>query len=118
VAPGETVVLTLYWQAKTSPTRSYTVFTHVLGPDGSMAGQKDSPPENGSRPTDGWIEGEFIIDQYEIPLKPDVPDGEYLLEVGMYDPATATFERLPVTIGGLAEPDRRIVLGNINVQRE
>lgn len=116
VAPGDTVHLTLYWQATGSPARSYTVFTHVLGPDGSMAGQKDSPPDDGDRPTNGWIEGEFIVDPYEIPLKLDLPDGEYLLEVGMYDPSTPTFDRLPVTIGGKQEPDRRIVLGQITVQ--
>lgn len=114
VSPGGTLGLTLYWQARQAMSTSYTVFVHVLAPDNSIVGQKDNPPNNGDSPTSGWIAGEVISDPYEVPIKPDIPDGEYLIEVGMYDPVS--LERLPVSLDGKPDPDRRIVLGKILIR--
>ncbi len=94
VAPGETLVLTLYWRALTEMSREYTVFTHLLAPDGSMTGQQDNQPVRGSYPTTLWLPGEVVADAYEISVRPDAAGGEHRLEVGMYEPETGT--RLPV----------------------
>ncbi len=93
VAPGEAVKLTLYWQAIGEPEREYTVFTHLVGPDGKIWGQKDNPPVRGARPTTTWVKGEYVADEYLIPLNPQAPPGRYTLYVGMYDPATG--QRVP-----------------------
>jgi len=114
-APGGALGITLYWQAQQKMSASYTVFVHVLAPDNSIVGQRDNPPNNGDSPTNSWIEGEVISDRYEVPIKPNVPDGEYLIEVGMYDPASLV--RLPITLDGKPDPDRRIVLGKIFIRR-
>jgi nitroreductase len=87
-------VITLYWQALTQMDESYTVFVHLLGGGGKVVAQRDSLPMGGEAPTTGWIEGEVIVDPYELSLPKDLSSGEYLLEVGMYDAATG--ERLPV----------------------
>jgi len=95
VQPGETVHLTLYWEAVRKPTGDYTVFLHLLDPTGQMHSQKDNQPQNGMYPTYLWDEGERIQDKYELTIAPDAPPGAYQIAVGMY--YLATLERLPIT---------------------
>jgi hypothetical protein len=98
--PGTSLGLTLYWQALQPVESRYKVFTHVLGEvynanrDSFLWGQQDNEPVNGTRPTSTWRTGEVIVDRYAIPLDPGAPPGEYVIEVGLYDPAT--LERLPL----------------------
>jgi hypothetical protein len=113
VAPGEAFPLTLYWRALAEMETSYTVFVHVVGPDGVIRGQWDSMPGDGSLPTTGWVKDEVIIDEYLIPMDEDVPPWQYTILVGMYDPMTD--ERLPSTSGG-ARPTDAIPLRSIGVK--
>ncbi|PWH17289.1 MAG: hypothetical protein DDG58_08100 [Ardenticatenia bacterium] len=92
VRAGETFPLTLYWRALAETRTSYTVFVHVVGPDGVIRGQWDSIPGAGTLPTTGWIKGEVITDRYMVPMAKDAPPWEYTILVGMYDPRTG--ERL------------------------
>jgi len=116
VAPGGTLHLSLYWQAQQKMATSYTVFTHLLNSENRIWGQKDNVPIQGTYPTTGWLPGEVIVDEYEIPIKSDAPSGEYVLEIGMYDAATG--DRLPVfDERGERMPDDRILLHRIRVER-
>ncbi|MGB3717605.1 MAG: hypothetical protein WA996_24525, partial [Candidatus Promineifilaceae bacterium] len=36
-------------------------------------------------PTTGWIEGEYIIDEHVLAIPADLPPGDYLLLIGLYD---------------------------------
>ncbi len=94
VRPGETLHLTLYWQAVTEGDISYTVFTHLLDGNARLWGQKDNVPGGGALPTTGWVSQEVIVDQYQIPISADAPPGEYVVEIGMYQGATG--QRLPI----------------------
>jgi hypothetical protein len=106
VTPGEAFPLTLYWRALDRMDTSYTVFVHVVGPDGVIRGQWDSVPGGDTLPTTGWLKDEVIIDEYLVPMDEDAPPWQYTLEVGMYEPMTE--ERLQVAKNG----DRdSIVLG-------
>jgi len=109
--PGETLHLTLYWQALESTDTSYTVFTHLLDEDSQLRGQMDSVPRGGARPTTGWVPGEYLKDEYQLTVDADAPPGEYLIEVGMYDAATPDFRRLPLLDAAGDVLDSRIVLG-------
>jgi hypothetical protein len=82
--PGGTVHLILYWRALAAMDTSFTVFTHLLGPDGSVAAQQDNPPVNGTYPTTLWLPGEIITDPYHIQLPADLPPGDYPVQVGFY----------------------------------
>ena len=84
IAPGETLILTLYWRARMEMDESYTVFTHLLAPDGSVAGQRDSYPVNGTYPTSLWLAEEIITDIVEVPIRTDAQPGAHQLQVGMY----------------------------------
>ena len=86
IEPGETLNLTLTWKTLQEMTTDYTVFTHLLAPDGSMTGQLDRQPVEGRYPTTLWAEGEVITDAYAIPVRDTAQPGEHRLEVGMYLP--------------------------------
>jgi hypothetical protein len=81
---GGTLALTLYWKALSEMDTSYTVFIHLLDAEDKIWGQRDSLPGNGSLPTTGWLPGEIIADRFEVPVQPDAPPGQYVIEIGMY----------------------------------
>ncbi|MFN8471721.1 MAG: glycosyltransferase family 39 protein [Anaerolineae bacterium] len=88
IEPGGRAALKLTWQATDKPgAKPLTVFTHLLGGDGRVIAQHDSPPANGARPTTGWTAGEFVIDPHEMAVNGDYT-GEASIEVGLYDPTT------------------------------
>lgn len=116
---GEAIHLVLHWEALSPMDTSYVVFTHLLGQEYNpqrgnfIWGQVDSIPLGGSYPTTGWAPGERIADEYWIPIDPQAPQGDYELEVGMYEPATGV--RLPVfDAQGVALGDR-ILLAHLKV---
>ena len=53
---------------------------------------------NNSRLTTTWRSGEIIVDSYAIPIDAQAPNGNYQIEIGLYDPATGV--RLPRIDGG------------------
>jgi hypothetical protein len=111
VAAGEAFPLTLYWRSLGETKTSYTVFVHVVGPDGVIRGQWDSVPGGGTLPTAGWLKGEVIADEYRVPMTKDAPPWQYTIQVGLYDPRTG--ERLQTVDVG--EPDS-VMLGMIRVK--
>ena len=113
VRPGETLYLTLYWQALDTMDTSYTVFTHLLDSGSQMRGQMDSLPVGGARPTTGWVPEEYIRDEYELVVQPEALPGDYVIEVGMYDASTADFQRLPLLDGEGNVADDRIILETV-----
>jgi 4-amino-4-deoxy-L-arabinose transferase-like glycosyltransferase len=117
IEPGQTLRLTLYWQARQSPDKSYTVFVHLVGAGERIVGQQDSVPVQGTYPTTLWMPGEIVVDEYALTVKPDAPAGRYRLAVGLYDAATST--RLPAAdASGVASPDGRVWLeSTVEVQR-
>ena len=109
--PGETLTLTLYWEAAARPGRDFTVFNHVTALDGTLWGQKDAPPGGASRPTSRWRPGEAVADQHQIALKPDTPAGSYDLYTGLYE--LESLQRLPIQ--GQGDAQRRVRLARIEV---
>jgi len=94
VSPGQQLKLTLYWQATARFSKSYKVFTHLVGPDGKIHGQYDALPLDGNAPTTSWAPGEVLTDLYTIPVDANAPPGTYDLVVGLYDPDSGA--RLPL----------------------
>lgn len=84
LAPGDELVLTLYWQAIGVVPESFKVFNHLVSPDGEIKGQRDGYPNEGKQPTSGWLPGEVIRDTYRIAVASDAPIGRYRLFTGMY----------------------------------
>ncbi len=87
-APGDTLDLTLYWQAQESTGDRLRVFVHLLDAQGAIIGQSDGEPAGGAAPTSGWLPGETIADQRTIAIRSDARAGPATLVVGLYDPIT------------------------------
>ncbi|VAW43465.1 hypothetical protein MNBD_CHLOROFLEXI01-542 [hydrothermal vent metagenome] len=95
---GQPVPLTLYWQAlSTGDPTAYTVFTQILDENGCLIAQHDAPPLNGTRPTTGWIEGEYLSDAHLLTFREPNYVGMGQLVVGLYDPMTGV--RLQTAVG-------------------
>jgi hypothetical protein len=93
--PGETVTIRLYWQAEAEFEQNYTAFIHLIGPDGALYGQLDHIPGTGAYPTTGWLPGEYLTDDYAIPLASNAPPGDYHLAIGLYQ--TESGQRLTLS---------------------
>jgi 4-amino-4-deoxy-L-arabinose transferase-like glycosyltransferase len=113
VKAGESLLLTLYWQALDEMDTSYTVFTHLLDADERVWGQTDSLPRGGEAPTTSWLRDEVIADEYAILIDQEAPPGTYVIEIGMYD--ASTWERLPIVADGERLDGDRLLLERIQV---
>ena len=112
--PGDTLDLTLYWQALQQMDTSYTVFTQLLGPGDRVAAQHDAVPGDGLLPTTSWVSGEVLVDPHRLTVRPDAVPGSYRLVVGLYDVASGA--RLPVFVDGVRQPGDMLVLQTVTVQ--
>ncbi|MBN1428277.1 MAG: hypothetical protein JXB07_07825 [Anaerolineae bacterium] len=93
VVPGDTLSLTLYWQVLDPSRADLRIFAHLVDPANANAAegiiaQVDSTPLQGTYPFWVWQPGESIGDMLLLAIPADVPAGEYLLLVGIYDAAT------------------------------
>jgi hypothetical protein len=84
-AAGDTLQLTLYWQAKQSSDIEYQVFVHLLRADGSLVDGAQSDKLNpGDYPTSRWPLDQYVRDAHRIAIPPDTPPGEYWLSTGLW----------------------------------
>lgn len=112
-SPGDTLHLTLYWQAQREMDEDYTVFVHLVDEEGTIWGQKDGWPEGGFYPTSFWDPGEIVQDRYDLVIDPQAPPGLYRFEVGLY--LLFTGERLPIIERGEVVGDK-VLLGEVKVR--
>ena len=84
VSTGESLGLRLYWRAINKPDDDYLAFVHLVGFDGEAWAQQDREPGNGAYPTSSWGQGDFVVDEREIPIPPGTVPGEYQVVVGLY----------------------------------
>ncbi len=110
VAVGELLELRLVWESLATVAADYTVFVHLLHPDGTLAAGQDGQPLDGRYPTSYWSPGEQIMDVRR--WQPDLPPGVYQLEVGLY--RLETGERLPAS-GPQSALGDRVIVGNVAV---
>lgn len=85
---GETLTLTLYWQALGPIPRNYSVFAHVRGEGETLWAGQDAWPQQGASPTSTWRMGHMIVDTYRLTLSESTPPGQHKVEVGLYDSET------------------------------
>jgi hypothetical protein len=76
--------LELVWLGLEETATSYRVFVHLLDDAGNILDQSDGEPSQWTRPTSGWMPGEYIVDQHQLG---DI-DGASELRIGLYDPDT------------------------------
>lgn len=91
--PGNELRIGLYWQSTSWPSEDYTVFVHVLGPEGLVA-QDDARPVQGYYPTSLWRAGDTVLDEHVVSLGEPFDPARHRIVVGLYQ--LETLERLKV----------------------
>jgi 4-amino-4-deoxy-L-arabinose transferase-like glycosyltransferase len=113
--PGEQVEVRLQWWVTAEPGGDFTTLIHLAEVEQPPLATGDSPPRGGHYPTRVWAAGEVIEDGYLLALPADLPGGRYPVWVGMYNPASATLERLPLTVEGVRQPGDLYLVGWLEV---
>lgn len=86
--PGQTIRVTLYWEAVAAPQAERTVSVRIAAADGWLLAQQDMMPSNGARPTSWWQSGWQLRDIYYLTLDPGAAPGPATLDVLLYDSFT------------------------------
>jgi hypothetical protein len=115
--PGESIPLVLRWRALQPVADSYSVFLHLIGPNGALISQDDHEPREGEvgRPTSNWTPGVIIADTHRVEIPSDARNGVYQLRTGMYL-SSEERQRLPVLDSGrTSQQDDSILIREIRV---
>lgn len=120
--PGGAIVLTLYWRAVEVVNLPYKTFVHLVSDEGQESeaelwAQSDDYPACGTQSTQRWQAGQIIIDRHLVRLPADVPPGEYLLRVGLYEPQTGLRMDLLDSLGnpqGTSFAPTRVTVHSVN----
>ena len=84
--PGEVLTVTLVWRAERTASTSYHVFLHLLDPTERVVRQSDGVPAAWTRPTTGWLAGEYVTDERGLQLPDGTEASDYRLSAGLYVP--------------------------------
>jgi len=110
---GKEVIVALRWHML-APPRPLAVFVHVYDAVGKLVAQNDAPlGQNGARmlyaPFEIRRQNDVIEDRHTIGLPNEMPQGAYVVAVGVYEPVT--IQRLPArTVAGDVLRDNMYVL--------
>jgi 4-amino-4-deoxy-L-arabinose transferase-like glycosyltransferase len=87
--PGDSVDVTLHWEAIAPTDVSYVAFLDLIGPDGSSVARVDEAVLRGLYHPSFWSAGESLPDHHRLSLPSDLPPGRYRLDLGLYHPDQA-----------------------------
>ena len=113
VRAGETLCLDLYWKAQRRLDISYGVQARLVDSALNVYAQQDNA-HPGSYPTSWWEEGKYMKDTHRITVPASTLPGQYLLQVGLYDPAT--LQPLPVLSSAEGEVRETVTLQPLSVE--
>ncbi len=94
---GDPLRLTLYWQAHSSPTKSYKAFVHLLDEQWEKLAQDDVLPGYGAMPTNQWVPGAIVETNFVLFPPAESHGKAFRLITGFYDSQTG--ERLLLQTG-------------------
>jgi hypothetical protein len=82
---GAGTAVTLHWEALRQPTQDHKVVTYIRGADGKQWDGQQESLSGGSVPVTEWQPGRWLFQQTFVRVESNVPPGEQLLTVGIYD---------------------------------
>lgn len=95
IRPGDTLDVTLYWQALAPMEQDFSVYVQVFGWQQELD-QADSYPGGGTYPTNLWQLGEIVRDRYRLRIPEDAQGpAPAWITAGLYE--FATMERPAAT---------------------
>jgi hypothetical protein len=116
LAAGETLELTLVWQALNRMEIDYTVFTHLRDledPSNRIFAQHDAGLPGG---TTSWQQSQVAKVTYQLKLAEDTPAAVHEIEVGIYyQDQQGDFQRLQLLTPEGQLVDDFLILGKVRV---
>ncbi len=117
LAPGESLEVTLYWEALRNAPPDYLVevaLCELPCPEWQPAlVTAVSPPP--SAPTSSWQSGQIVADTHILPLSPDLSPNSYGIHVTLIDAVTKAPQNIVAEDGHYI--DDRLLLSSIRVQQ-
>ncbi|NLE43103.1 MAG: hypothetical protein GX620_00150 [Chloroflexi bacterium] len=83
VRSGDSLPVSLYWQAIGAVGANYQSFVHIANPLHIIWGQEDHL-NPGGLPTRRWVNHKYVVDSFRVTVQPGTPPGQYHLNVGLY----------------------------------
>ncbi len=114
ISPGDSLPITVYWQALAPISQQYLVFNHLLDSTQTHRGGYDRIPRQEYN-TFLWQPGEVVVDEYTISVDADAPDGVYWLHLGLYLLEDNQAVSLPLYQGGQPIDATSVAIGPIKV---
>jgi hypothetical protein len=104
-ADGNTLSVTLHWEATSSVSKNYTVFVHLFSSDGGLVTQHDASPV---LPTGQWATGMRVIDMHTLALLPGQLLSDSKIWLGLYH--WPDMERVPIVQSDCVKAENASVL--------
>jgi len=109
--PDQTIHVKLWWLATAPPNVDYKMSLKLWSPTGELAAQgRDEWPGGTLYRATAWPTGQPVYHPTQVILPPDLPPGEYWLNVELYYPDTVT------PLARLDNGEYALTLGPIKVQ--
>jgi hypothetical protein len=111
-AGGELPVL-LYWRVPQPirPDLQFSFFAHLVDSRGYVWDQADTL----GYPVSNWIEGDLVVQVFDLAVPLDAPPLEYQVKLGMYDEVTEV--RLTPDVEGTAQPEGAVSTAPFSVTK-
>jgi 4-amino-4-deoxy-L-arabinose transferase-like glycosyltransferase len=94
LAPGSTLTLMTAWQVTAPTDEAWTVFVHLLDPEGHLVTQDDRL----GAPSWQWQPGDRFVQLHQLALPESPEPGPYALALGLY--ASSDLRRPQIDAGG------------------
>jgi hypothetical protein len=111
---GDWFYAVLAWQAVHKLGVNYKVFLQVWDAHGDVVFQQDTLALNDRLPMTSWVPGVTLRDAHAMVIPKSLPEGEYRVVVGVYDPADQA-ARLHAVSSGLPVVNDGVILGTLQV---
>ncbi len=82
---GQTIHTIMYWRTEKADSQCYQMRAQVEDERGHVWAQEVRDLENGSLPTNRWVQNDVVADQYTFQLPYTIPAGNYVLKISVYD---------------------------------
>ncbi|MDE3088253.1 MAG: hypothetical protein KGJ80_02555, partial [Chloroflexota bacterium] len=115
VRAGTPLDVDLYWQAKQPTNIDEHLYVGLFAADGKPVASTDELPLGNALGTSRWSPGETLREPVRLIVPTNVPPGDYVLRVALYNPLTN--EPLAPAPNEWVTENGQIKLGNVRVER-
>ncbi len=88
VGAGDALGVNLYWQAQEPTNVDMHLFVGLFAENGEMVASGEDVPLGNAFGTSKWATGEMVREPVRLQSPRDVPPGNYVLRVALYNPLT------------------------------